>query len=148
MNCRNCGNLLQQGVMVCPYCGTPVNNGMQQPMGGPMYQQPMMQQQYAPPKKSGSALKIILGVIGGIILLVIVVAVVIVLTSKKLKCSAAGGSFTVYYTDSNIWACTTTGTGTCDLDLLQSNAKTYGVDKVISLLKTTAENSGAVCTSE
>ena len=65
-----------------------------------------------------------------------------------LKCSAAGGSFTVYYTDLNIWACTTTGTGTCDLSLLQSNAKTYGVSTVISAIRTTAENSGGVCTDE
>ena len=140
MNCRNCGNMLQPGVMVCPFCNTPVNAQpmMQQPMG-----QPVMQQAYmAPPKKKHTVLWIILGIMGAIV----VAAIVLILTSKKLKCSTSGGSFTVYYTSSQIWACTTTGNAICDLGVLQDTAKTYGVDTVINAIEKENTSAGAVCT--
>lgn len=143
MNCKNCGNMLQPGVMVCPYCNTPVNGQpMGQPMGAPMGQ-PMMQQAYmAPPKKKHTVLWVILGIIG----VILIAAIVLILTSKKLKCSTSTGSFTVYYTSSQIWACTASGTAKCDLDILQDNAKTYGVDTVINAIEKENSSAGAVCT--
>ena len=143
MNCKNCGNMLQPGAMVCPYCNTPVNGQpMGQPMGAPMGQ-PVMQQAYvAPPKKRHTVLWVILGIIGAIL----VAALVLIFTSKKLKCSYNGGSFTVYYTSSQIWACMAEGDASCDLDKLQENAKTYGVDTLINAIESEAKAAGAVCT--
>ena len=137
MICGNCGNMLQPGVMVCPYCNTPVN----QPVA-PMMGQPMMGQAYTQPKKKHTVLWIILGFFG----LILIAALIIVLTCKKLKCSVANGSFTIYYSDNNIYACTSTGTGKCDLSVLKESAKTYGVETVINLLEEQAINSGATCT--
>ena len=149
MNCQNCGNMLQPGVMVCPYCGTPVNQGMQQPMqpmgqamqpmNGPMMQQPYM----APPKKKHTVLYVILGIIG----VIVIAAVAIVIFCKKLTCKGTNGSFTVYYTSSDIIACTTTGTVPCELDELKEAAKTYGVDTTIEALRIANTKAGGVCSN-
>jgi len=44
MNCAGCGNLLPQGVQVCPYCGAPVNP-YGQPNAQNVYQQSYVQYQ-------------------------------------------------------------------------------------------------------
>ena len=145
MNCRNCGNMLQPGVMICPFCNTPVNQVMQppmqpvQPMGQPMVQQPYMM----PPKKKNTALYVVLGIVG-----VIVIAVIAFLIfCKRFTCRGSNGSFTVYYTSSSIIGCTTTGTALCDLDELQETAKLYGVEATIDALKTINAKSGAICSN-
>ena len=141
MNCNNCGGFIQPGMTICPYCSTPVNgvpvNNMQ-PMNNMM-----PNAQYAPqPKKKHTVLWVILGIIG----VIVIGAVILILTSKKLKCSSSAGSFTVYYTSSNVWACTTTGAATCDLSKLQESVKTYGLETVIELLETEAKSAGGTCT--
>lgn len=137
MYCKNCGNLLQQGMMVCPYCNMPINVEVQ-PVN-----QPVMNQQYEQPKKKKH---IVLWIIIGILALIILFVVIGFVTSKKLKCSTDNGSFSIYYSDNNIYACFTTGTGECDLNKLQENAKTYGVDTVINILEEEATKVGATCT--
>ena len=141
MNCNNCGGFIQPGMTICPYCSTPVNGAPAnntQPMNNGMPTiQPMQQ-----PKKKHTVLWIVLGIIGAII----IGAIILILTSKKLKCSTENGSFTVYYTSSNVWACTTTGTASCDLSKLQDSVKTYGLDTVLELLETEAKAVGGTCT--
>ena len=145
MNCQNCGNMLQPGVMVCPYCGTPVNQGMQQPMGQPMppMGQPMQQPYMAPPKKKHTALYVILGIVG----LIVVAAVLILIFCKRLTCKGSNGSFTVYYTSSSIIGCTTTGTVPCELDELKDAAKQYGVETTIEALRIANTQAGGVCSN-
>ena len=144
MNCKNCGNLLQPGVTVCPNCNAPVDytqmNNMQQPMGAPMYNtQPVTQQ---PKKKSHIVLWIVLGIIGLLIVLVIIGFV----STKKVKCTGSNGSVTVYYYENEIIGCIATGNAYCDLDKLKENAKTNGIDKTIQTIKEEMQKSNYTCT--
>jgi len=161
--CPNCGNPVQPGTAVCPYCNAVLQQNqpmpqqpamnqvpMQQPMPqqpvGPVPVQPMngpMPMYNQPPKKNNTVLFIVIGVV----VLIVILVVVFLSGTKKLSCKKGSETITIRYTDDKIVGCAHIGgTAKCDLDQLQGLAAQYGVDKVIDSLNSELSNLGYTCT--
>ena len=156
--CPNCGNPIQPGTTVCPYCNTQLQQQPVQPMNQPMGQpvqpvqpmppmnQPMGQPMPAYNQPKSSAGKIVLFVIIGIVVIIAIAIVVLLSGSKKLTCKKGSETITLRYTDKQVVACSHIGgNAICELDEIQKLVDTYGVEKVISSLESELTAAGYSC---
>ena len=156
--CPNCGNQVQPGTIVCPYCNAQLQqqpmgpqpmNPMQQQQMNPMPMQPMgpmngpMPMYNQPPKKNNTVLFIVIGVV----IVIVIIVFVFLSGSNKLTCKKGSETIKILYTDKDIVGCSHIGgTGKCELDQLQNLAKQYGVQEVINSLNSELSNLGYSCT--